>query len=234
MPDRVVPTLLQTHDSSEIAALLSRIYSAITRIASALCGNQKRGAAVVRIVMTRGMRQLQQWTDPSQAEAYFLHHTVLLCRRDARLPDLRDDVLLTRTSMRDRADYIAFIQAIRTLLPQQREAFILNVAQGLNIRWTGVAMDCSATAASTHLDVALRALRALAGPSYDALVQILIDVYRTLGPDESLSLPLVRKAWRNQRKWRMVKHAFAIVVCLVMISVAGMVIYWLTKVVEFG
>ena len=66
------------------------------------------------------------------------------------------------------------------------EAFVLNHGEKLNSRLLGVAMDCSATAAATHLTAATESLRTISGDTFPDLVPALERAYSTLTPPETL------------------------------------------------
>jgi DNA-directed RNA polymerase specialized sigma24 family protein len=172
-------------DRSAVEAILTESFPAVHRIAHALTGEERAGTAVCRHVLRRAVRVMPRWRRGITPENWFYHHTLLVTREAAAqaLPLERD--LLVTASPGGRPAYVAFVRALRGLPRQQMEAFVLNHGEKLNSRLLGVAMDCSASAAATHLVAATDALRTIAGELYDDMVPALERAYATLTPPET-------------------------------------------------
>jgi DNA-directed RNA polymerase specialized sigma24 family protein len=161
-----------------VEALFAGVYPGIARVARALTGREDVAEGVVRFVLLRAPRMLPNWRDPTEAQRWFMHHTVLTARR-ASGPGK------------------AFIRAIRLLPQQQKEAVLLHFGEHLNARYLGVAMDCSADAAEAHLEAGQAALKQVAGGEIDALLTRLKDAYARLMPAE-VEIPAAARKWANK------------------------------------
>jgi DNA-directed RNA polymerase specialized sigma24 family protein len=180
-----------------VVEVLAVHYPLVWRMASGLAGRADVGRGVAKFVMQQSLRTLDSWRDEGAPTRWFLHHTVLTCRRAHKhQPDLSNDIFL-RNGHTD-PGFAAFVRALRGLPMQQREAFILTRCENLDIRTLAVAMDCSTVAATNHLHVATDQLMALAPREYDGHVARLQQAYKTLGPEEELALKDIR---RNVRRW---------------------------------
>jgi DNA-directed RNA polymerase specialized sigma24 family protein len=176
-----------------VEQLFAHVYPSVVRIAKGLAGREDVAEGVVRFVMLRASHMIPTWRDETAAERWFLHHTVLTARRAAAHPPNPKNDLLAAGEPPDPA-YLAFVRAVRQLPVQQREAFLLHAGERFNLRYLGVAMDCSTQAAQTHLDAATAALRAVTGPEqYGAFVTRLAATYVQLGPTKEQVFPAVRK-----------------------------------------
>lgn len=171
---------------SAVEAILTESYPAVHRIAHALTGDPRTAAAVGRHILRRAVRVMPRWRRGITPENWFYHHTLLVAREAAAQAPPPDHDLLAATGPGARPAYVAFIRALRGLPRQQMEAFVLNHGEKLNSRLLGVAMDCSASAAGTHLVAATEALRTISGSSYDQLVPALERAYTTLTPPETI------------------------------------------------
>src|SRR4051794_4055506 len=174
------------YDRRALEELLSDVYPVVYRMAHALTGRPGAGRQVVHDVIRRSLRVLPKWRTGVVPENWFYHHTLLSARQFlSRPPEPRQDLLVTAAPNASPdadagaapptgeialawvaptdASYVAFVRALRSLPPQQAEAFILHHGERLNERLLGVAMDCSLTAAATHLGAAKAALNAVSG-----------------------------------------------------------------------
>lgn len=166
--------------------ILTESFPAVHRIAHALAGEPRTATAVCRHVLRRAVRVMPRWRKGITPENWFYHHTLLVAREAAKqVPPPERDLLVT-AGPGGQPTYIAFVRALRGLPRQQMEAFVLNHGEKLNSRLLGVAMDCSASAAATHLSAATEALRTIAGASYEELVPSLERAYATLTPPETV------------------------------------------------
>jgi DNA-directed RNA polymerase specialized sigma24 family protein len=225
--------LIEQLSQEEIEALFASCYTAIWRMALALSGRERIAQRVVRLTLDRGLRQLRTWTDITQAEAWFYHHTLLATRQLApRPPSIEDDLLLARDGERA-PEYAAFVRAIRALPIQQAEAFLLHYGQNLNTRYLGIAMDCSTAAAANHLNAARAALRALSDESFEARVARLRAVVQSLGPDEELALPRVRSHLRRFLWPRRIARVIGWLIGLAILAGIGALAWWLSRVAKF-
>lgn len=171
---------------SAVEAILTESFPAVHRIAHALSGEPRTGTAVSRHVMRRAVRVMPRWRRGITPENWFYHHTLLVAREAAAQVPRPDHDLLITAGPGGMPAYVAFVRALRGLPRQQMEAFVLNHGEKLNSRLLGVAMDCSASAAATHLVAATDTLRTIAGDSYEELVPALERAYATLTPPETV------------------------------------------------
>jgi Sigma-70, region 4 len=172
--------------SDSISILLDstrRMWPACVRIATTLGGTSGFAAVVSRQLLRRARPVCEQWIDEDEADRWFLHHTILLCRQTSNQPFMghRDALISAFDSPSD--EYIAFMRALRTLPFQQREAFVLNVCEKLDERLLAVAMDCSKTAAQSHLSGAVKQLRLISGEHYDKQLQRVARAHQHLTPE---------------------------------------------------
>ena len=200
-----------------LQVLLSAGYAPARRIAYALSGNDTVARAVANVLMTRCLRLLPRWRDPSTAENWFYHHAVLTTRGVQNSPpDPREDPLVIHGAASEPA-YIAFIRALRHLPPQQREAMILHHGERLNPRLLAVAMDCSMSAAATHLSAATEALRVVTGGQLDALSEHLTRAYAALAAAQPDGSPIVGRQVRRIRQRIWLKR-------LIVLAIAGAIV----------
>lgn len=150
------------------------------RMAITLSGSFDIARTATIKLAQQAQRKLPDWADADDAARWFMHHTILLMRQHAVPLPWQNDALLHDVGGPHLLQYQQMIQALRKLPLQQQEAFLLTIAQRWNARYVAVAMDCSTTAVTTHLEEAHRQLRPMLGKSYDALCQALCQVHRTL------------------------------------------------------
>jgi DNA-directed RNA polymerase specialized sigma24 family protein len=173
-------------DRSAVEAILTESFPAVYRIANALISEPRIATAIIRHVLRRAVWVMPRWRKGITPENWFYHHTLLMAREaSTRLGLPAVDVLVT-AGLDGSPAYVAFVRALRGLPRQQMEAFVLNHGEKLNSRLLGVAMDCSASAAGTHLLAATDAMRTIAGSSYQELVRALEAAYGTLTPPETI------------------------------------------------
>jgi DNA-directed RNA polymerase specialized sigma24 family protein len=203
--------------SPGVQALFAEVYPGVVRLARALTGREDVAEGVVRFVFLRAGRMLPGWRDPTEAQRWFMHHTVLTARRASahEVPSQTD--LLGGES--DPA-FKAFVRAIRLLPQQQKEAVLLHFGEHLNSRYLGVAMDCSADAAEAHLEAGRAALKQMAGAEIDALLARLQEAYARLMPAE-VQIPSAAKKWAAKALGpKRVRRITWIVVTLLFVGVA--------------
>ena len=116
------------------------------------------------------------------------------------------------------AYYPAFIRALRTLPMQQREAYILNHGEKLDVRGLAIAMDCSQAAAANHLREATAALMAYGGDFFPTFTAHLTQTYDRLSPAEELIIPTVRASMRRGLLPRGLSHFAATTLKLLVIG----------------
>ena len=212
-------------------ALLSDVYPSVRRIALALVADEGAARAVARRVMDQGLRVLPGWRHGATPENWFYHHTLLAAREAAaaRSADGRPDPLVARASFADPA-YAAFVRAVRGLPEQQREAYLLHHGERLNERLLGVAMDCSAAAATNHLQAATEALAAMSGGDHARCTAILAKAYADLSPEPSeagiVVHPSVRRARRRRLLRGIVRAILALVVLALLVAIAWAGWHW--------
>jgi len=204
-------------------------YPLVCRVAFGIGGGLTLGTSIVRTVIGRSLHAIKSWSTAAEARNWFLHHTLLECRRlDGGTGE--DDPLLTRAD--DPPAYRAFISALRKLPFQQREAFLLTHGEKLDQRQTAVAMDCSMTAAANHLVAAQNDLVAIAGHEYHAIANRLATIYAALQPGEELILGDVTRhvgafiARRRLRRW------LEAVVTGVILALIGWAVWRLSRIIE--
>lgn len=174
-------------DRAAVETIITDSFPAVHRISHALTGNARTAAIVTRHVLRRAVQLLPRWRRGITPENWFYHHTLLVAREAAqRTSPAPDQDLLVTAGPGGRPAYIAFVRALRGLPRQQMEAFVLNHGEKLNSRLLGVAMDCSATAAATHLAAATETLRTISGDAFSEVVPALERHYAMLTPPETL------------------------------------------------
>jgi DNA-directed RNA polymerase specialized sigma24 family protein len=174
-------------DRAAVETIVTESFPAVHRIAHALTGNARTATLVTRHVLRRAVQVLPRWRRGITPENWFYHHTLLVAREASqRTPPAPEQDLLVTAGPGGRPAYVAFVRALRGLPRQQMEAFVLNHGEKLNSRLLGVAMDCSATAAATHLVAATDALRTISGQEFAELVPVLERAYATLTPPETM------------------------------------------------
>lgn len=177
-----------------VEALFAQVYPGTLRLARGLTGREDVADGVVRFVLLRAPRMLPNWRDPTEAQRWFMHHTVLTARRASGHEVPTNSDLLSKD---EDAPVKAFIRAIRLLPQQQKEAILLHFGEHLNSRYLGIAMDCSADAAEAHLEAGQSALKQVAGAEIDPLLARLKDAYARLMPTE-VEIPAAARKWATK------------------------------------
>jgi DNA-directed RNA polymerase specialized sigma24 family protein len=172
-------------DRRAVEAVLTESYPAVHRMAHALTGEAKVAQRVVKAVLRRAVRVMPRWRRGITPENWFYHHALLISREAPQMPTPERDLLLIAGTSGHPA-YQAFIRALRGLPRQQMEAFVLNHGEKLNARLLGVAMDCSTSAATTHLDAATKALKSISVELFPSLTATIERAYATLNPPSTL------------------------------------------------
>ena len=184
--------------SDDLARVLAAHYPLVWRVCVNLIGRQDKARPVAQAVMSRAVTAAESWDHDDAPARWFRHHALLSAREATPAKPPASDVLVDRGP--DDPAYAAFVRAVRALEPQQREALLLSVGEGFDLRSLATAMDCSTEAASVHLKNATATLSAFAGGDYADFVEDLRRAYRASEPDSSLSLPNARRAVRR-RVW---------------------------------
>lgn len=207
-------------DRTAVEATLSEFYPLVTRLTLALTGRLDVGSGVAKYVMKRSLHVLPKWQHAGDPLRWYSHHAIISTRRASRRKmHLGADTL---GGPKPQPKYMAFVAAVRDLPYQQREALILQDCEGLDLRQTAVAMDCSTEAARNHLEAARQQLRLIAGPDYDRLAAALKRTYAGLTPSEDLRLPAVRR-YVGRHLWpRRIKRTLILLILLAF--VIG--VYW--------
>ena len=183
---------------------------AVHRLAVALTGRRAAGTAVARKVLARSLRFVHTWDAPETVERWFYHHTIQSTRPYAGdPPDPRKDVLLLPADMAD-LQAIAFVKALRSLPPQQREAYLLTHGEQLPPRPVATAMDCSLDASANHLVVATRTLKEIGGADYPRLESAVATAYASLTPEGDETVSVARSAIRRHVWPRRIKSLIGI------------------------
>jgi DNA-directed RNA polymerase specialized sigma24 family protein len=205
-------------DQSAIESMLAEYYPLVTRLTLALTGRRDTGTGIINYLMRRSLQQMAKWEHADDATRWFTHHTILSARRAAgHKAEPKHDTL---RGPNPQPKYTAFLRALRDLPQQQIEALVLHDCEALDLRSTAVAMDCSTTAASTHLSAARQALQLIAREDYPALAVALRRTYEGLAPAEALRLPSIRKHVRRHL-WPRRLRRVAILLILAAIAYAA-------------
>lgn len=236
----------ESGDRRAIERVLRTVHPSVHRVAHALAGEPERAADVMRFVFANAMRVLPQWSAWVDPETWFAHQAVQAVRRVCvGRPEVEHDLLVTalppdaaatlptddwsqatgRTGIRSPA-YLAFVRAVRRLPQQQVEAFVLHHGERLNARMLGVAMDCSAMAAETHLRAATAALQPLAGDDLPRLTSALHQAVRCLTPTSQQTDQFVGSyvgSWAGRRTRGRLRRLLTWVVFLGAVAAAGWV-----------
>ena len=209
---------------ADAEALLAEHYPLICRMARGLAGSDDYARGVLRFVMSHAMQNVQHWRDPDAVERWFVHQTVLTRRRTAdRAPDPRADLLVGDAS--SDPPYVAFVRAVRTLSPQQREAFLLHHGERWTVRQVAVAMDCSTQATEMHLRLAQQSLTTVAGNDYSRLMNRLVATYASLTPSAQATLQTAsRYAARNLLPSRIRRWSVAVLIGLILATIVWVVL----------
>jgi DNA-directed RNA polymerase specialized sigma24 family protein len=214
-----------------VVELLALHYPMVWRMTTGLTGRADVGRGAAKFVMQRSLKVLHNWKDETAPTRWFLHHTVLTTRRTQKhQPDLNNDIFLR--GMHSDAPYLAFVRGLRGLPMQQREAFIVTNCEKLDIRSLAVAMDCSTAAAANHLQVATDQLIQLCTSEFDRHLHTMARTYRTLTPEEELSLKDIRRNVRRMILPWIIGNAIKFVLSIALL--VGMVwgSWWLWRVVK--
>jgi DNA-directed RNA polymerase specialized sigma24 family protein len=207
-------------DRDAVEAMLSEFYPLVSRVTLALVGREDVGGGVVRYVMKRSLHVLPKWAHAGDPLRWYSHHAIISTRRASRhRAHPGSDTL---GGPQPQPKYMAYVRALRDLPYQQREALVLHDCEGLDLRQTAVAMDCSTEAAGNHLTAGREQMRMIAGPDYERLAAALKRTYQGLTPPEELRIPSVRKYIRRYLWPRRIKRLIAVVVIVGVL--AG--IYW--------
>jgi len=137
-------------------------------IATLLTGSFEVGRQAIHRLTVASMKQLPTWTDPDEGQRWFRHQAVLIARQ-LGTSGVDDAQVFARPDRSTPAGFSAFIRAVRKLPQQQQESFLLQHGLNFDPRERGVAMDCSTTAAETHLREAERQLAPLLASDYDVM-----------------------------------------------------------------
>ena len=187
-----------------VTAILQSQVAGVYRLSYALAGRWDEGRRIARFVLNRSVKMMPKWDANDDPANWYRGFTVQMSRALAtHQADPKKDVLVEQAVDVDRA-YIAFVSALRKLETQQREAFLLRHGERLNSRYMSLAMDCSTTAAETHLNAGESALRLVAGGDFDPMVRKLADAYQHLTPEEGQLLPTVNQVVLRRvivRRW---------------------------------
>lgn len=205
-------------------------YPLVCRLAFGISGSLSRGTSIVGGIVGRSLHVLKSWTTAAQAKNWFLHHTLLECRRLDVADSADDDPLLTRTD--DSNAYRAFIMALRKLPIQQREAFLLTHGEKFDMRQTAIAMDCSTTAAAHHLAAAQKDLALIAGEEYQTATSRMAIIYAALEPGEALIIGDIAQhvgRFMQRRRWRRLVNAVLTVITL---AVLAWIVWRLYRMIE--
>lgn len=198
-----------------VEEIVNESFPLITRMAYALTGRDDAGSSIVKHIVHRGLKALPKFRDDGEPQRWFLHHTILATRADKRRPGGEEDLLIETAPQRT-PQYFAFVRALRALPPQQIEAFVLHFGESFNLRYLGIAMDCSVKAAEQHLSAATTAMRAIAGNSFDELTGQMRQAYQSLSPAGMVQVPkvsaIVRAHVWPRRIWRVMKFIFSLAI----------------------
>ncbi len=210
-------------------ALLREYYPMAYRVVVGLCGTRPAAWLLLPTLMRQGVLNLPRWRDNADAHRWFIHHTVLATRElIVAGGSIEDDPLVPPGGVAG-PGYVLFIDTLRGLNFQQREAFLLHFGEEQDIRGTAVAMDCSTQAARNHLAAATTALaRAVSGPAeFGACVHNLHAAWLALTPDMRDVVANTRRivhgeSW--QRRWRLVRRAILTVAAATVMAMVAWII----------
>ncbi len=216
---------VQKFNLSATARVLEAYHARVLRLARGISGRSTTARKIVNVVMRQAARSAHQWHHDDAPERWFLHHTLLACRRCIRhLPDVSEDELFTRAGSDDPA-FRALVSALRQLPPQQQEAFLLGHAERLGDRLLAVAMDLSTTAATTHLSAADQTLAPLAGGRIDEFHKLIARAWHDgINPQVAESATIDRAIVRHvlpRRAWCIARPIFVLAV----IAILGLFTY---------
>ncbi len=198
-------TRANTFDIPAVADVLTFARPAVHRITVGLTGDETLGSRLTKQILQNSLRFVESWRDAADVERWFHHQAILATRAYTELPppSTRDALLPPKLANDPRA--IAFIKALRSLSPQQREAWLLTHCEQMPPRPMATAMDFSLDASATHLAHAVRTLKSIAGDDYASLELAVATRYAALTPagDETVSLvtrTIRRHVWPRRLK----------------------------------
>ena len=207
-------------DRRAVVDVLAYYYPPIHRLSVGLTGSTLAATRSVRRVLVRAMDAVGTLPDPQAANHWFMRQAVQQLRgRRVRRPAVVDDEL-ARAGPNDPA-YHAFVRALRLLPVQQQEALLLRLGERVDLRTHAIATDCSTTAATTHYDAGLAALRQVGGPGTDSMLAVLLQAYYLLTPVDRVVLPAVGDGVRRYVWPRRLRRIIAMVLGLVTLTGIG-------------
>lgn len=213
---------------SNLPTLLRQSHAQMYRIALALTGSRSAAQAVAEKVVRRSGAVFKQWETDSDAQRWFVHYTVLLCRSVPMTSS--EDLLLNAAGDPDAQ---AAIRHIRQLPMQQREAFLLHHGEAMELRQMATAMDCSSQAAANHLVAAVQSLRNSGIVGLGDFTQKLPALLRQLMPpadalEQNLQRVIIAQSRRRQAR-RILLWASQIILILAI----GWLAWWMWRSVQF-
>ncbi|HZZ43518.1 MAG TPA: sigma factor-like helix-turn-helix DNA-binding protein [Tepidisphaeraceae bacterium] len=205
-------------DRGAVEGMLLEYYPFVSRVILALVGREDVAGGVVRYVMRRSLKMLPKWEHGGDPGRWYGHHAVISARRAAgHGVDAKRDTL---GGPKPQAKYMAFVRALRDLPFQQREALVLHDCEGLDLRQTAVAMDCSTQAAGNHLEAGKRQLQLIAGRDFEGLMAAMKRTYAGLAPAEELRVPMTRKYMRRYLWPKRIRRV--VMILLILVIAAGL------------
>jgi DNA-directed RNA polymerase specialized sigma24 family protein len=195
-------------DPAEIARFLTARYPRVHRVAFGLCGDAALAGDIARTIFMRSLPALPRWRSESEADIWFLHHTLLECRHKNAAAVSTQPALASA----DPPQVPAFAQALVRLPFQQKEAFLLTHGEKLDIRRTAIAMDCSITATGNHLTAATNRLRAVAGADFDARTNQWVAAYLAAPPTGDL---IIRQSFSAAARRRVARAIAGILLAII-------------------
>lgn len=214
-----------------VEEVVNESFASVARISYGVTGSTRVGDAIVSKIIRRGMIAMEKWRDEGEPQRWFLHHTILECRKHGQ-PTGVDDLLIETSSDKSPA-YLAFVKSVRALPQQQVEAFLLHYGESFNPRYTAVAMDCSVKAADQHLNAATAALKAIAGDAYDSLIASLRLAYIALTPEGKVQVPQVKQIVRRHVWPRRICRMIKLVLSIALIGAVAWFCYRILPAVEY-
>ena len=221
--DEQILARARKQDRRAVEQVLAESYPRIFRLACALTGDAKIAGRVVRAVLRRACRVIPGWRKGITPENWFFHHT-LLTAREASPANPSHDALVDGAGASD-PEYVAFVRALRSLPRQQMEAFLIHEGERFNERLLGVAMDCSTSAAATHLNAATAALQSLAPMHFQRLVAELRQAYSALTPPAAKITAMVRQEVGRAVWARRVRRLIRRVILLALLAGAALAVW---------
>jgi DNA-directed RNA polymerase specialized sigma24 family protein len=192
---------VRSGDREAAEDLFAECHPPARRTLAALIGDDERAEKAVDELFRQARAVMRRWPESVDPVNWCYHRAVLAARRfgGGRHEDVADDPLVRALPIELRSPaYLAMIRALRRLGGQRAEAFILHHGERLNPRLLGVAMDCSAAAAATHLSAADTHIRALTQDQFDQLTEHLRRAVVGLTPPPAVSRQFAQaqaRAW---------------------------------------